>query len=166
MAYTFRALTAADEPIVWTMLVHAAQLDSLASAMQHPDTARYARDWGRPGDMGWVALAELKPVGAAWLRLWSEGDRGYGHVSDDIPELGIAVLPGDRGKGVGTQLLARTLASAQDRFHSVSLSVLADNPAVRLYRRMGFEKVAGSYSNEIPEDVAFAMVRYFPAHLS
>ena len=169
MAYTFRELTASDEPIVWTMLVHAAHLDSLASAKQHPDAARYAQNWGRPGDMGWVAFSGSQPVGAAWLRLWAEldpqigGDRGFGHISDDIPELGIAVVPSDRGKGVGTQLLARTLASAQERFHAVSLSVLAENPAVRLYRRMGFEKVTGSRSSELPEHVAFTMVKYFPS---
>ena len=114
--------------------------------------------------MGWGAFSQSKPVGAAWIRLWSEGDRGVGDISDDIPELGIAVLLGEGGKGVGTELLLRTSASSQQCFHAMSLSVLAGKPAVRLYRRMGFVKMLGSDSSQVPDHVAFTMVKTLSSH--
>lgn len=53
----------------------------------------------------------------------------------------MAVLPGLRGRGVGSDLLAQLLRSARAVYRAVSLSVSADNPAVRLYERAGFERV-------------------------
>ena len=54
----------------------------------------------------------------------------------------MAVLPGHRGRGVGSELLARLLESAGAVYGSVCLSVSADNPAVRLYERAGFRPVS------------------------
>ena len=48
------------------------------------------------------------------------------------------MFPGQRGRGVGTALLARVLEAAQERYTAVSLSVTASNPARRLYERAGF----------------------------
>ena len=50
----------------------------------------------------------------------------------------MAVLPDCRGQGVGTALLEGLLAVARERYTVVSLSVSAENPAVKLYRRLGF----------------------------
>lgn len=69
-------------------------------------------------------------------------DRGYGYVDDATPELSIALLPAYRGRGIGSQLLARLLEQAQGCCPGVSLSVSAGNPARRLYERFGFEIVA------------------------
>ena len=82
-----------------------------------------------------------RQIGAAWLRLLSGDQRGYGYVDDATPELTIAVVPECRGKGVGTRLLSHLLATAESCYSSLSLSVLTDNPALRLYERLGFETV-------------------------
>lgn len=114
--------------------------------LDRPEIAKYVEGWGRVGDIGFVAvdLSSNEPVGAAWLRLLVGGEKGYGHVRDETPELGIAVLPAHRGRGVGSALLARLLEAARAEYDSVSLSVSSDNPAARLYERMGFERVAAS----------------------
>ncbi|ASC74152.1 Mycothiol acetyltransferase [Halomicronema hongdechloris C2206] len=138
-----RPLTAGDEPIVWEMLRYAAHESSL-EALQHPLLARYTTGWGRPGDVGYGAWRAATPIGAAWLRLWSGGDKGFGYIRDDIPELSIGVAPDYRGQGVGTRLLTQLLAAAKGAFPAVSLSVRGDNPAVRLYSRVGFVPVSGS----------------------
>ena len=81
------------------------------------------------------------PAGAAWLRLLVGHDRGYGHVDDTTPELAVAVMPGYRGQGIGTRLPIALLDAAGESYDAVSLSVQADNPALRLYQRFGFEVV-------------------------
>ena len=111
--------------------------------VKRPEIAKYVRAWGRAGDVGFVAVdaGSGEPIGAAWLRLLAGDERGYGYVDDETPELGMAVLPGYRGRGVGSDLLGRLLKSAAEVYSAVCLSVSADNPAVRLYERAGFEGV-------------------------
>jgi len=99
-----------------------------------PELARYFEGWGRPGDLGVIADGE---VGAAWVRLFTKNDHGYGFVGPHVPELAIGVTRGARGRGVGTALLKDLLS----RVGPVSLSVETDNPAVRLYERFGFVRV-------------------------
>lgn len=125
------------------MLMYAAHESSVVAVKANPDLARYVENWCRKGDMGVMAEVD-KPVGAAWLRLWSKDNRGYGYLAEDIPELAIALLPDYRGQGIGTALLKHVLHSAKERYPAVSLSIRADNPALRLYQRLGFRPVAGT----------------------
>lgn len=57
-------------------------------------------------------------------------------------EFGIIVGHDYRGKGVGTELLKNLmhLAKKQFRIELLHLQVYADNPAIRLYSRMGFKE--------------------------
>jgi [ribosomal protein S18]-alanine N-acetyltransferase len=80
---------------------------------------------------GFVLLAEhnRKLVGA--LIMLRTGMKGY------IPEnflLMVAVDPSQRGKGVGRQIIERSFALADG---DVKLHVEYDNPAKRLYERLG-----------------------------
>lgn len=72
MDYTVRALTIADEPILWTMLMYAAHEPSLDSVQSQPILTRYVEGWGRIGDMGFVALVGEKAIASAWLCLGSD----------------------------------------------------------------------------------------------
>lgn len=149
-AAVLRPLTAADGPVVRALLYHAIFLPAGQPPLDPaivdlPEIARYAAAWGREGDGGFAAEApgQAEPLGAVWLRLWPDDGRGYGFVAADIPELSIAVLPGQRGQGLGTRLLEAALAAARVRWRGVSLSVAPDNPALRLYQRFGFRVVGG-----------------------
>jgi ribosomal protein S18 acetylase RimI-like enzyme len=82
-----------------------------------------------------------QPVGAVWVRLVVGEGKGYGYVDDDTPELSIAVFPEYRGQGIGTQLLTHLFASVCGQ-SSISLSVSAKNPAVKLYNCFGFKVVS------------------------
>jgi ribosomal protein S18 acetylase RimI-like enzyme len=104
---------------------------------------RYVERWGRPGDTAVVLIERFRPVGAAWYRLFETSAPGYGFVDEDTPELTIAVVPSCRGKGYGAELLEALLDRARaDGYAQISLSVESDSPAVKLYRRHGFETVA------------------------
>jgi len=105
--------------------------------------SRYVRGWGRAGDTAVIALENGFPVGAAWFRLFTGAEPGYGFVDERTPELAIAVVPSKRGHGVGEELLVALLERARaSGYEALSLSVEPGNPARKLYERHGFEVVA------------------------
>jgi ribosomal protein S18 acetylase RimI-like enzyme len=101
---------------------------------------RYVNAWGRPGDRALVALDDFHPAGAAWYRLYTEREPGFGFVDEQTPELTIGVVPSRRGKGIGSELLDALLERARKEGHArISLSVEKTNPAVHLYESRGFK---------------------------
>ena len=101
-----------------------------------PEIYIYIRDFGSDTDCGVVAENDRSIVGAAWARIIP----AYGHIDDDTPELAISVLPEYRGQGVGTMLMKRLFRLLLERgFKRTSLSVQQNNPAVRFYKRLGYE---------------------------
>jgi ribosomal protein S18 acetylase RimI-like enzyme len=56
----------------------------------------------------------------------------------EIRLIDIALLPSFRGKGIGTILLKKLIEKADRVQKKVSLHVEPDNPALKLYERMGF----------------------------
>jgi ribosomal protein S18 acetylase RimI-like enzyme len=148
LSYTIRTATSADEPILWDMLFYAANMaedgaTSSAAARSHPYLAEFVAGWGRPGDLGVIALdrADGSALGAAWLRRLSGTEKHYAAVADSVPELAIAVAPAAIGQGIGGALLGALLAQARGQYPAVALSVRDANPAIRLYERHGFTVV-------------------------
>jgi GNAT superfamily N-acetyltransferase len=111
--------------------------------LAHPQVEPFHRDWGRAGDVALVAEREGRPIGLAWYRFFTEDDHGEGFVDAATPEVAVAVVDGHRGAGVGTALLeaihARARAAGVLR---ISLGVDHDNPARRLYERLGYVALA------------------------
>lgn len=143
--FTLRPATGEDEGFLWEMLAEAAHETSVRAVAANSGTARYVEGWGRDGDLGFLATSpDGEPLGAAWLRMLRGENAGYGYVDDETPELAIAVLPEVRGDGVGERMLTRLLEAAEHLYRAVSLSVRSDNPALRLYQRVGFREVEGS----------------------
>jgi ribosomal protein S18 acetylase RimI-like enzyme len=143
-----RQLDPTDEPFLWEMLYHALYVPEGLSPfpkeiVREPEIAKYVDRWGKDGDRGYIAVEKLtlQSVGAAWIRLFTEDHKGYGYVSDDVPELSIALLPTYRNQGIGSELLNSAIDHARGKYPALSLSVSVDNPAVRLYERFGFKIV-------------------------
>jgi GNAT superfamily N-acetyltransferase len=110
---------------------------------QRPELAVYVHGWGRRGDRGHVAWCGGERLGAAWYRLFDEAEHGYGYLDGRTPELSVGVVRAWRGIGVGRALLTALVAQAAIDGHArMSLSAERDNPALRLYERLGFEQLS------------------------
>jgi ribosomal protein S18 acetylase RimI-like enzyme len=116
--------------------------EQVIEALSDPMLDRYHRGWGRSSDAGAIAEIDGEPVGAAWYRLFTADEPGHGFVDAETPELGIAVEPLYRRKGIGETLLRALMSEARQRgVAALSLSVAVHNRSRMLYERAGFVKV-------------------------
>jgi GNAT superfamily N-acetyltransferase len=109
---------------------------------QDPDLPvfRYVQNWGRRGDAGVVAFSGPNAYGAAWYRLFPASAPGFGFVDEDTPEVTIAVVPSQRGRGSGGELLEALLERARaDGFSRISLS--AEPGQTGFYEKHGFREL-------------------------
>jgi ribosomal protein S18 acetylase RimI-like enzyme len=146
MDIVLRPLTLSDQPFLWEMLYQALYVPPGGppfprAILDDPDIACYVQGWGRPGDWGLLACDGEKPAGAIWLRQWSGEEKGYGYVSPLIPEVSLALLLDYRNRGLGTRMFESIISMAQSDYPGLSLSVVENSPARRLYERLGFHKV-------------------------
>lgn len=151
-AHRLRPSVEGDEETLWHMLYYASHSNDQPGVgpqdiRSNPDLVGYIEGWHRGGRIGVIAEMGDIPIGAAWLRRLVEGDRANPVFMDaETPELAIAVLPDHQGRGVGSMMLSELLSMSGDV--DIVLSVRADNPAVRLYERYGFER-SGTITNRV-----------------
>ncbi|WP_172196589.1 GNAT family N-acetyltransferase [Saccharibacillus qingshengii] len=146
--YRIRPAEARDVPFLWEMLFESLYAGEGRepfdrSILEEPSMRKYVEGWGRQGDFGVIAeTPDGTPLGSATARFFGAADHGYGYVAPDVPELGMALLPGSRGRGIGTSLIRHLLDGLRERgVKRVSLSVDPGNePAMKLYRRFGFQE--------------------------
>lgn len=79
-----------------------------------------------------VILGDEQPVGRLYVDRWPDQTR----VVD------IAVLPEYRNLGIGTVLLKALMAEAAEAGKPLTIHVEQYNPALRLYERLGFTRIA------------------------
>ncbi len=104
--------------------------------------SHYVDGWGRKGDAALVATEGGHSVGAAWYRLFTSMNPGYGFVDNDTPELTLVVVPTRQGQGIGQQLLAAVVERAKlEGYDALSVSVHRGDRETQSYLERGFEQV-------------------------
>jgi len=78
-----------------------------------------------------LVLLDDEPVGRLYVARWRE----------EIRIMDIALLPEYRNGGIGSGLLRELLEEAAATSRRLTIHVERYNPALRLYRRLGFEPV-------------------------
>ena len=97
-----------------------------------------------PDDRALVAEVDGEVVGACWVRTTDE----YGHIDSATPSFSISIYKPYRGRGIGTAMMSRMLDELLEAGYTrASLSVQKENPALRLYERMGF-RIVGDGADE------------------
>jgi ribosomal protein S18 acetylase RimI-like enzyme len=77
-----------------------------------------------------IIESDGRPIGRIWIDEWR----------DQIRLVDIALMPEWRGSGIGSALLHDVLRRAAAAAKPVTIHVEAYNPALRLYKRLGFEE--------------------------
>lgn len=105
-----------------------------------PELRVYLDDFGTgPADTAVLAVEDDHTVGLAFARVMND----YGHVTKNVPSIAISVEETCRNSGIGEALLKNLIKILKTKgFEAVSLSVQKKNPAVHLYRRLGFVEVS------------------------
>ena len=154
-----RAFDDADKTHLPRFLALAAHETDVQIVLDNPDLARYIENFGRDGDCAVVARNDAKIIGIAWARLWTPDDHGFGWIDEQTPEMAIAIEAKFRGQGVGARLIESLKSELRAKNATqISLNVRADSPAVRLYRTLGFEEIAGSERANRTGGVSFNML--------
>ena len=149
-----RPVRLSDVDFLWDILYYAIFIpenETLPSRdiVKTPEISLYMDNWGRHGDMGFIAEINGTPIGAIWCRLFNDTDHAFGYIDKSIPELGMAIIPGYRGQGLGSKMLEKLIDETKLLgYKGISLSVDIRNPANYLYRKFGFIEV-GSSGNTI-----------------
>ena len=133
-----------DLEILWNFLAIAAYEPDAEAAKAIPGVAKYLVGWQRPGDFGFIAEQNGEIIGAARARRFSADELKVPYGDEEAPKVSIGVKPNARGQGVGEKLMCALIGEAAHRGLRLCLSVRSDNPARRLYERLGFRDIPGS----------------------
>ena len=103
------------------------EIDLFLSQQFHAQHVHYQQHFS--GAAFDLILHEGEPVGRLYLE---ERD-------DEFRIIDIALLPQSRGKGIGGSLMQDIIDHAFSREKAVRIHVESNNPAMRLYERLGFQ---------------------------
>lgn len=112
-----------------------------------------------PDDRAMVAVSNGKVVGACWARTTDE----YGHIDEVTPSLSISLYRPYRSQGIGGAMMRALIDELRVAgYPRCSLSVQKENPALRLYKRMGFRIVGNGVDDSewlMVADLALTRIR-------
>ena len=138
MSVTLRPIRAGDMPFLYNVyastrlpelapLGWSAEQQAAFLAQQFEAQHRYYQANYVGADFQLILL-DGRPVGRLYVARWH----------DEIRIIDIALLPEYRNAGIGSRLLGELLDEAAQAGKPVRIHVEKFNPAVRLYRRLGF----------------------------
>src|SRR6516162_5501022 len=146
-----------DIEALWDFLAMAAYEPDAEAARAVPGVAKYLVGWQRPGDFGFIAEQNGEIIGAAWARRLSADELRVPFGDEETPKVSIGVKPNARGQGGGEKLMDALIGDAARRGLGLCLSVRSENPARRLYERLGFRDIPGSAATSRARGMSIGM---------
>ena len=138
---SFRPITQEDEPFLCRLYASTreeelavvpwsrAEKDAFLE-MQFKAQHTYYQEQFKQANFDLVLLAG-EPIGRLYLD----------HRRDELRIIDIALLPEYRRRGIGSRLLQQVLAEADTAVLPVRIHVEHNNPALKLYHRLGFRRI-------------------------
>jgi GNAT superfamily N-acetyltransferase len=148
--FRYRRATGGDRDVLRAMYILTDQWGDESRPVSEgidEELAAYVDAWtpDQPGVIleqlpGQSSGGDATAVGAAWLRTFTSDAPGAGYVSDEFPEVAIALRPEVSGHGRGTALMQEMLRVARaEGFPGVSLAVDVGNDRARhVYSKIGY----------------------------
>lgn len=129
MRFQLRKAEETDLDFIWRLRV-ATMKETISQAYDWDEETQceYAAESLR----GEIVLIQERPVGVLTLVDWG----------DQMHLVWMAILPEMQGQGFGGELLWHCQRRAIEAGKPITLQVLRNNPAVRLYERFGFKAYA------------------------
>lgn len=141
MSYVLRAATEDDSPFLFEM--YAESRESELAPVPWAEEQKYA--FLRQQSEAQHAHYRQHYPNAEYLVIESEGSRAgrlyVSRGSREIRIMDIALAPEFRGRGLGSAIVQSLLDEARDTSRTVGIHVEKNNPAYRLYSRLGFRKI-------------------------
>lgn len=141
MTPSLRPATDADRPFLFAVYASTREAEMARVPWSHEQKAEFLKMQFEAQDAHYrehyadasfdVVEADGEPVGRLYVDRWDE----------EIRIVDIALLPSARGGGLGTRLLEDLFEESRQSGKPVSIHVEKENPARRLYDRLGFREV-------------------------
>ena len=147
-----------DLDVLWDFLAMAASEPHAEAAQAIPSVAKYLGGWQRPEDFGFIAEQNGEIIGAAWARRFAAEELKIPYGDEEAPKVSVGVKPNARGQGVGGKLMRALIGEAARRGLGLCLSVRTDNPARRLYERLGFREIPSAAVTNRAGGISIGMV--------
>jgi ribosomal protein S18 acetylase RimI-like enzyme len=139
MSVQLRQATPEDAPALWSLFRQVILDGTTFAPDERTQEGDFLRDWTARGGEQWVAVADVRVLGAYTLRPNQPGRGAH------IATASYLVDAGARGLGIGRTLgehsieRARAMGFAAIQFNFV---VSTNGPAVHLWKSLGFEVLA------------------------
>src|SRR5215472_15818274 len=142
MGLVIRAATAADIPAITAIYDHAVRHGTASFELEPPDAAEMARRHATLAQAGFpylVAEADGAVAGYAYAGAYRPRPAYRWSVEDSV-----YVAPAMHRRGIGTALLARLIAEAEQRGFRQMIAVIGDSaqtPSIKLHAALGFRRI-------------------------
>lgn len=141
LGLSYRKVTGADLSMLYRIYASTRRAEMAITGWDEAEQARFLRFQfdaqhahyqKHYPDAAWLLIGQgVAPVGRLYLEAWSR----------EVRVIDIAFLEGFRGRGWGRAVLEDLQEDAAAAGKAVSIHVERQNPAMRLYKRLGFRRI-------------------------
>jgi ribosomal protein S18 acetylase RimI-like enzyme len=138
---TFRPITADDEQFLYRLYAGTRQEELAQTAWTDAEKETFLRQQFTAQHKFYMERFAQATFEILLLNKEAIGRLYIDRRADEIRIIDIAILPEHRNKGIGSSLLKNLLTEAHETAKPLRIHVEKNNPALKLYERLGFREI-------------------------